>query len=321
MNGNGNDLTPDRSTYVVVGNGAVGSTVTGLLAEQGHRVRVLTRSGSGPAHPLVERIRGDAADADRLAELCADAAAVVNCANPPYHRWATDWPPVASALLQAAERTGAVLVTTSNLYGYGPVDGPMDERSPLLATGTKGRVRARMWQDALAAHQAGRLRATEVRGSDYLGPRAQSQLGDRVVPRLLAGRPVSILGDPDVVHTWTYTRDMARMLVTAATDERAWGRAWHCPSHPARPARDVVTELCRIAGVAAVPVRRMPPLLIRAASLFVPLLRELPEVMHQHTRPWVMDSSAAQDTFGLRPTPWAELLHDHLEGFRTAREA
>lgn len=311
----------ENGHHVVIGAGPIGATVATTLAGMGHRVRVVTRSGSGPRHPQIERIGADAADAGRLARLCTGAAAVYNCANPAYHRWATDWPPVADALLRAAERTGAVLVTTSNLYGYGPVDAAMTEATPLAATGTKGRVRARMWLDALAAHEAGRIRATEVRGSDYLGPGSQSQLGDRVVPRLLAGRPASILGDPEVIHTWTYTGDMARMLVTAGTDERAWGRAWHCPSPPARSARDVVAQLCELAGVPQVDVRRMSPLLIRAASPFIPLLRELPEVMHQHTRPWVMDSSAAQQTFGLQPTPWPHLLLAHLDGFRSARAA
>ena len=304
--------------HVVVGAGAIGAGVAGLLAEQGCRVSVLTRSGSGPQHPLIERVAADATDADHLTRLCTGAAAVYNCANPPYHRWASDWPPIAAALLQAAERTGAVLVTTSNLYGYGPVNAPMTEQTPLAATGVKGRVRAQMWLDALAAHNSGRLRATEVRGSDYLGPRAQSQLGDRVVPRLLAGRAATILGEPDVLHTWTFTGDMAQMLVTAATDEQAWGRAWHCPSQPARTARDVVTELCALAGVEPVPVKRMSPLLVRVASPFMPLLRELPEVMHQHTRPWEMDSSAAQQTFGLRPTPWPQLLREHLNAYRPA---
>jgi len=63
------------------------------------------------------------------------------------------WPPIANALLVAAERSGAVLATTSNLYGYGPVSAPMTEATPLAATGTKGRVRVQMWRDALAAHE------------------------------------------------------------------------------------------------------------------------------------------------------------------------
>lgn len=298
--------------HIVVGAGPVGSQVALALAHQGHRVRVVTRSGGGPPHPLVERVIADAGDAPRLAVLAAGAAAIYNCANPPYHRWAEQWPPIADSLLRAAESAGAVLAIAGNLYGYGPVDAPMTEDHPLAATGTKGRVRARMWLDALAAHTAGRVQVTEVRGSDYLIARAQSLLGDRVVPRLLAGKAVSVLGDPDAVHTWTATTDMARMLVTAASDERAWGRAWHAPSHPARTARDVVTELAGLAGVEPVPVRRLSPLMLRAAGLVVPMLRELPEVAHQHTRPWIMDSSAAQATFELNPTPWQDVLAAHL---------
>lgn len=302
--------------HVVVGAGAVGSGVARLLADRGEQVRVITRSGSAPEHPRIEAVAADASDATRLVQLSRGAQALYNCVNPPYHRWATDWPPVADALLRAAERSGAVLVTTANLYAYGPVDGPMTEDLPLVATGVKGRVRARMWQDALHAHRAGRVRAAEARGSDYLGAGSQSQLGDRVVPRLLAGRPVSVLGAPDVPHSWTSTRDMARLLVTLASDERAWGRAWHVPSHPARTIREVVADLCALAGVEPVPVRRIPPAVLRAAGLFVPLLRELPEVMHQHTRPWLLDSSAAERTFDLRPTPWQDILADHLAPFQ-----
>lgn|GEM_PF-4985211 len=39
-----------------------------------------------------------------------------------------------------------------------------------------------------------------------------------------------------------------------------------------------------------------------------PLLRELQETAYQRTRPYVLDSSAAQATFGLTPTPLCEGL-------------
>ena len=94
-----------------------------------------------------------------------------------------------------------MLVRLSNLYGYGPrVPGgydeahPMTEATPLAATGRKGRVRARVWQDALAAHQAGRVRVGEVRAADFIGPGAQSAMGERIVrhvkqERSLGARP------------------------------------------------------------------------------------------------------------------------------------
>jgi nucleoside-diphosphate-sugar epimerase len=110
--------------HVIVGAGTIGSTTARLLAQAGHQVRVVTRRGSGPRHDAIELVAADATGADQLARLTEGAAALYNCANPQYHRWLTDWPPLAEALLSAAERTGSVLVTCSNLYGYGPVNAP-----------------------------------------------------------------------------------------------------------------------------------------------------------------------------------------------------
>jgi nucleoside-diphosphate-sugar epimerase len=296
------------SKHIVVGAGSIGTTTALLLAERGDEVVVVTRSGSGPTHPAVTRTAADASSAARMAELATGAVAIYNCASPAYHRWPTDWPPIAQALLTAAERSDAVLVTVSNLYGYGPVSGLMREDLPLAAQGPKGRTRAQMWRAALAAHDAGRVRATEVRGSDYVGRGAQSHLGDHVVPRLLAGRDVPVMESADTPHTWTAADDVARLLVTVALDERAWGRPWHVPSNPPRTQREAVGDLCRVAGVHPVKVREYPGLLIRALGLFSPMMRELPEVAYQFEDPFVLDSTAAQRTFGLAPTPWDDVL-------------
>src|SRR6266511_2489010 len=123
------------SLHVVVGAGTIGSEVAQLLAGRGEQVRIITRRGGGPDHPAIERVAADATDIARLTELPRGATALYNCANPPYHRWPTDWPPLHAALLAAAEATGAVLAITSNLYGYGPVSGPMTEDLPLASTG------------------------------------------------------------------------------------------------------------------------------------------------------------------------------------------
>jgi len=300
------------SKHIVIGAGPTGTATALLLAERGDEVIVVTRSGSGPTHAAITRTAADASSSAKMAELAAGAVAIYNCANPAYHRWPTDWPPIAQALLTAAERSDAVLVTVSNLYGYGPVSGPLPgsltEDLPLAAQGPKGRTRAQMWRDALAAHNAGRVRATEVRGSDYVGSGTQSHLGDRVVPRLLAGRDVTVMKSADTSHTWTASDDVARLLVTVALDERAWGHPWHVPSNPPRTQREAVGDLCRVAGVHPVKVREYPGPLIRAMGLFNPMMRELPEVAYQLEDPFVLDSTAAQRTFGLAPTPWDDVL-------------
>jgi nucleoside-diphosphate-sugar epimerase len=309
---------------VIVGSGAVGSTVANLLADQGYLVRIVTRRGSGPDREGVERVAADATDADRLTALTHRAAALYNCANPPYDKWLTDWPPLASSLLTAAERTGAGLVTMGNLYGYGEVDGPMTEHTPLAATGHKGRVRNRMWADMLAAHDAGRARVTEARASDFYGPGpvGTSHLGQSFMPRLLAGkRPIVLQSDLDAPHSWTFVPDVARTLVTLAGDDRSWGRAWHVPTAPPVPLRQMYARMAAIAGVPERGVVVAPRLVLRVVGMAVPFVRELGEVRHQFVRPFVLDSTAAQDTFGLAPTPIEEGLKAHVRWWQQRQKA
>ena len=160
------------ATYLVVGAGAIGTVVAQDLAQQGQSVRLLSRRGIGPEHELIERIAGDASDAATVTQHAKGADAIFNCANPAYHRWPTDWPPIANALLAAAEASGAGLVTLNNLYAYGQPSGPMTPNDPLSATYEKAQVRATMWHDAKQAHDERRVRATEVRASDFIGPRS-----------------------------------------------------------------------------------------------------------------------------------------------------
>ncbi len=127
--------------HVVVGKGPVGTATAQELVRAGHRVRVLSRSG-GTSTADVEHRAVDAADAGALAAAAEGADALVNAVNPAYPRWATDWPPMAAAMLDAATRTGAVLVAMGNLYVHGRPTGPMTATTPLAATDTKGRVRA-----------------------------------------------------------------------------------------------------------------------------------------------------------------------------------
>jgi nucleoside-diphosphate-sugar epimerase len=294
--------------HVVVGKGPVGSTTAQLLAERGHEVLVLSRSG-GRSTEQVEHRAVDAADPAALATAAVGADVVYNAVNPAYHRWATDWPPVASALLAAAERTGAVLVTMGNLYGYGRPGGPMTPESPLAATDTKGRVRARMWAEMLAAHEAGRVRVTEARAADFVGPQVpgdQSHL-TRQLTALRTGRRAWVVGDPDVPRGWSYLPDVAATLAVLGSDQRAWGRAWHVPS-TIRSQREAITDLAAALGMGTPKVSGMPWPVLRAVGVVVPMIREVVDVRHQFDQPFVIDATATTATFGLEPTPWDDVL-------------
>lgn len=313
--------------HVIVGAGPVGSGTALRLAEAGHRVRVITRSGGGPRHESIELVAADAADAAVLRRLARGADALYNCANPSYHRWPRDWPPLAAALLATAEHTGAGLVTMGNLYGYGVVDRPLTEDLPLAAASVKGKVRARMWTEALASHQAGRARVTEARASDYFGPTVatNTMIGSMFVPRLLAGRAAYVLGQPDVPHSWSYLPDVTRALALLGTADRAWGRPWHVPVAPPESLRALARRVAAFAdpgGVRPEPVvRRIPEPLVRAIGLVVPLVREFAEVRYQHDRPFVMDSTAFTTVFGVEATAMDEAVRATVDWWRSRHGA
>ncbi len=312
--------------HVVVGAGPIGSALATLLASRGEPVDVVTRSGRGPRGDGITLVRADASDPVTLDNRCRGAEILYNCANPgTYMQWEDQWPPLAASLLHAAERSGAVLVTLGNLYGYGPVDVPLSTDLPLAATGHKGRLRAGMWRDALAAHQAGRIRTTEVRASDYIGPgvTAAGGLLRRYADAALRGRTAWVFGDPDVPHSWSYADDVALTLATVAADERAWGAAWHVPSAAPHTVREALTDLVAVApatGSESVSdprrpprIRRVPRPVLSAVAPVAPIVRELGEVLWQFERPFVIDATPTTELFGLTPTPWPEVVE------RTAR--
>lgn len=300
--------------HVIVGAGAVGVATAQLLAERGERVRLISRRGAGPEHASIETVAADATDPALLGELCQGASALYSCAAPPYHRWSVDWPPLAGALLDAAEASGAVLVSAGNLYLYGPVDGPMTEGLPVRPAGPKARVRARIWQDALARHAAGRIRTVEVRASDHLGAGSRSLLTQAVLPRVLSGRRASVPADLDAPHSWTAIADVAATLVAVAGADRMWGRAWHVPSAPPLSVRELTALACAQAAAPLPRLSTMPGSVLWLGGLANPLVRELRETQYQFRRPFLLDSTAATAALGIAPTPIEESLADTLRG-------
>jgi nucleoside-diphosphate-sugar epimerase len=296
-----------KKKYVVVGTGAIGTLVADQLAAAGHSVIAISRHAAPSKSPMVEHVAGDASDAKFLARQAVDAAAIFNCVNPPYHRWPQEWPPIAAALSHAAEESGAVLTTLSNLYAYGAPTGPLTPETPLRATYVKGQVRGQMWLDAKAAHDANKIRATEVRASDFIGPTGFGFI-NRLVPNIVAGKNVQLLGNPDAPHSWSYTVDVAKTLIACAQDKAAWGRVWHVPTNPPRTQRQVVEELAKAAGVAPVKASAVPNTLLRFLGLFNPQMREVLITMYQFEQPFVIDDTATRRELGLAPTRWEEVL-------------
>lgn len=302
--------------HVVFGVGPLGLAVVRELARRGRRVRVVTRSGGAVVPESAEVVAGDAADPSRTRLLCRDAAVVFHCANPPYAEWARQCRPLMDGIIAGAAGANALLIYGDNLYAYGPVSGPLTEDLPYRAPGPNGRVRAEAATALMDAHQQGKAHAAIGRASDFFGPYArQSIVGERIFAPALAGKAAQVLGNPDVLHTYTFIDDFARGLVTLGERDEALGQVWHVPSAETVSTRQFVQMVFEEAGT---PMRlsAAPEWAIALAGIVNPTMRAVREQAYQRTRPLVVDHSKFARAFGASPTPHREAIRQTLEWYR-----
>jgi nucleoside-diphosphate-sugar epimerase len=300
---------PDTGLHVVFGAGQIGPLLAERLLASGKRVRVVRRSPAPVRVQGIEEVRGDAMDAEFVAEAARGAEAVYHCINSPYFAkvWAATLPRIQANLVAGAGRAGARLVVLDNLYAYGRTGGrPMSEDTPQAPSSRKGEIRARLHDDLVAAVRRGEVRAAIGRASDFFGPGAWegSFLGARFWPRVLAGRTGMVLANPDVRHTFHFSRDVAAGLAALGLDPGADG-LWMLPCAPAVTTRDLVAR-CAAALGRPIPIRRVPRIALAAAGLVVPIVREVREMAYQWEEPFVVDDARFRARFGDLATPLDE---------------
>ena len=217
--------------------------------------------------------------ADLADPAAADAAVrgadvVYQCVSPTYHRWPIEFPPIHANVIAAVEAAGAKLVMADNLYMYGPSDGPLTESTPLRAADAKGVLRARMAEELLAAHAAGRIRVAIGRSSDYYGPgRVNSAVSELLFGAVAAGKQPRWLASLDEPHSLSYLPDTAAGLVTLGERHEADGRVWHLPVQPPMTGRQWAD---RIAAAVDRPVK--------LGRISRPMLRDGRRVLAAHPR-------------------------------------
>lgn len=308
----------EEGLHVVFGVGQVGLALSAHLAELGLAVRAVSRHRPAGLPNGVDWREADASDPEAANDAANGAAVIYQCLNAPYTSWPELFPALQRGVLSAAERQGALLVSLENLYGYGSAGGtPMTEDLPLAATTVKGRVRAAMTRELLAAASAGRVRIVIGRASDFFGAGViESTLGERVFANALAGKRADFLGDQDLPHTYSYIPDIAAGLATLGTDERGVGGVWHLPGPETATTREI---LALIAGEVGHPVdiRAMPNFLVRALGLVNPMMRGLAEMAYQFDEPFVLDTSKYASTFGAGGTSLAVAINATVSWYRS----
>ncbi len=291
--------------HVLFGAGQVGLRLTRQLLEAGKRVRIAKRS-PGAAPPGAEMIQGDATDPAFCSQAAQGAATVYHCMNPPYDArlWADLVPRYMDNLIAAAGRAGARLVVLDNVYMLGRPGGrPLDEETAPNPCSRKGEIRARAAERLFEAHRRGDVLATSGRASDFYGPGGTlTHLGDQFWRPALKGKTARMLVNPDMVHTYHYIPDVAAGLMALGCAEAdAYGQPWMLPCAPAGTMRELVARFSqklereiRLAGV--------PRWMVKAIGVFVPLVREVDEMLYQWEEPFVISDQRFRERFQVKPT-------------------
>ncbi|MCU0255273.1 MAG: NAD-dependent epimerase/dehydratase family protein [Vicinamibacterales bacterium] len=305
--------------HVVFGAGQIGATLARLLADRGHEVVLVSRSGRG-AQPGVHAVAGDALDAAACAALARGASVVYHCMNPKYEAatWEAQLPPIQRNLVAACGAAGARLVVLDNVYALGRTAGtPMREDTPARPASRKGAIRARLADDLLAAHARGDVRAVIGRASDFFGPGGtQTMFERRFWKRVLAGKSAQVIVDPDTPHTYHFIPDVAAGLASLGTaGDSAYGSTWMLPCAPAVSTRELIGRFGRALG-RDVAVSRLPAWLFAMMKPLVPIFREFDEMLYQWQEPFVVDDRRFREHFGASATALDEAARQTVDWAR-----
>ena len=114
--------------------------------------------------------------------------------------------------------------------------------------------------------------------SDFYGPLVRNaHAGERMIPTVLAGKTMRVVGSLDQPHSFTYVPDLAAAMITAAAREDLWDSFLHAPTAPALTQRELVTQVARAGGVRVPRMSAIPVGVMSALGVASRTMREMAE--------------------------------------------
>lgn len=280
-----------ESVLILGANGRFGNAVAGAFADAGWEVLAQVRRPlQQPARAGIRAVDAALEDVQALARAARGAAVVVHGLNPTYTRWSTDALPLAQTAMDLAQQIDATLLFPGNVYNFGtPMPAVLAEDTPQHPTARKGATRVQI-EDAMRARSRDGLRSVVIRAGDFFGA-GQGSWFDLVIAKDLARAKITWPGPLDRMHAWAYLPDLARACVAVA-EARTRLQAFevlHFAGHALTGSEFVaaLTRAARRAGLisadAPVSLHALPWALMRVASPFVPMWRELAEMRYLWT--------------------------------------
>jgi nucleoside-diphosphate-sugar epimerase len=302
-------------------NGTIGSLLAKELVNYTYKIRLVSRNPR-KVNETDELFPADLSQpaAVDLAIKGSDIVYLVVGLDYNLKVWEETWPVLVRAVIEACKKYNSRLVFFDNVYLYDISAIPhMTEESAIDPPSRKGAVRKQLAQMITDEVRAGKLMALIARSADFYGPdNDKSFLNELVYKNFLKGRRASWFVNPDKKHSFTYTPDAARATALLGNTEDAYNSVWHLPTDKnTLTGRDFVKLFAKEMRVPD-KLSVMPVWMIRMIGIFVPLLREMPEMMYQYDRDYFFDSSKFNNRFNFNPTSYSEGVRNIVE--RTSRQ-
>lgn len=306
-----------KDLHVVFGaSGNAGSAIIRELVRKKLNVRGVNRSGIADVPEGVEMVKADILNKQESKLAIKGASVIYNCVNVPYNRWVDDLIPLTKAFIDLSSGNGIKSVIIDNLYMYGrKYNEPLREDMEPLAQSRKGKIRAEITELYLKAHKEGKISVIICRASDFYGPRViNSTMGARIMTKVLQGKKIAVLYNPDVPHSFSFVNDYAKAVINLVGSEDVFGQIWHIPTAEPITQREFLEIALEIANKTP-KITSLSNFMLNMAALFNPIVKEIKELSYQFEKPFIMDYSKYEKRFGLNITPHKEAIETTLEWY------
>lgn len=229
--------------------------------------------------------------------------------------WQNIWPPFMQEVINACKRCNAKLVFFDNIYLYAKSSLPfLTEESPIQPPSKKGEIRARLHEMIMSEVEKNNLTALIARSADFYGPYNKSSMLDLMVAdNLRKGKKAQAFGNINKIHTYTYTPDAAKATALLGNSPDAYNQVWHVPTTKEKlKTKDWISLIAKTLNKNPT-IQVVPGWLISMLGIFVPIMREFPEMLYQYKQDYIFDSSKFEKRFGIEATSPHEGIREMIE--------
>jgi nucleoside-diphosphate-sugar epimerase len=290
-------------------NGTIGSVLAKELKAYTDKVRLVSRHPK-KVNDTDEVFPADLTDASQVEKAIAgsDVAYLVVGFDYNIKVWQEQWPKLMRTAIDACIKHNCKLVFFDNVYMYDVAAiGHMTETSPLNPPSKKGAVRKQIAEMLLNETKSGKLTALIARAADFYGPdNERSVLIEMVYKNFKKGKTPNWFADATKKHSFTYTPDAAKATALLGNTPDAYGQVWHLPTDPnTLTGKEWVALFAKeMHGKNKVAV--LSGWFLKVLGLFIPLMKEMPEMMYQYDRDYFFDSSKFEKRFNFNPTTYQD---------------